>query len=172
MDMNKELVTKILNEAGYAVKFSDDGKNVTATPSAAPISATLTGLESIVNEAGGLDKFKELFANLGKVPASIQAITETLTKVEGNVQAATVMAQNAAAKAEADKKDVIARLIANATQNPFSEEELNAMSLTALQKLEASYRPTSYAAMGAGQFTDVANAAAEDILGVPSLYQE
>jgi len=26
--------------------------------------------------------------------------------------------------------------------------------------------------MGAGQFTDVANATAEDILGVPSLYQE
>ncbi len=172
MDTNKELVTKILNEAGYAVKFSDDGKNVTATPRAAPLSATLTGLESIVNEAGGLDKFKELFANLGKIPAAIQAITETLNKVEGNVQAATVMAQNAAAKAEADKKDVIARLIANATQNPFSEEELNAMSLTALQKLEASYRPTSYAAMGAGQFTDVANATAEDILGVPSLYQE
>lgn len=172
MDMNKQLVTKILNEAGYAVKFSEDGKNVTATPSAAPLSATLTGLESIVDEAGGLDKFKELLANLSKVPASIQAIIETLAKVEGNVQAATVMAQNAAAKAEADKKDVVARLIANATQNPFSEEELNAMSLTALQKLEASYRPTSYAAMGAGQFTDVANAAAEDILGVPSPYQE
>jgi hypothetical protein len=170
MDMNQELVTKILNEAGYTVNFVD-GKNVTATPSAAHLSETLTGLESIVNEMGGTAKFKEMLLNVGKFPTCIQNLTDTLNEVKGNVQAATVMAQNAAAKAEAEKKDFVARLIANA-QCPFNEEELNAMALNALQKLEASYRPTNYAALGAGQFVDVANAAADDILGVPSLFQE
>jgi hypothetical protein len=170
MDMNQELVTKILNEAGYTVTFGE-GKNVTATPSAAHLSETLTGLESIVNEMGGTAKFKEMLLNVGKFPTCIQNLTDTLNEVKGNVQAATVMAQNAAAKAEAEKKDFVARLIANA-QCPFNEEELNAMALNALQKLEASYRPTNYAALGAGQFVDVANAAADDILGVPSLFQE
>ena len=169
MDMNKELVTKILNEAGYTVTF--DGKNVTATPSAAPLSETLTGLESIVNEMGGTAKFKEMLLNVGKFPTCIQNLTEALNEVKGNVQAATVMAQNAAVKAEAEKKDFVARLIANA-QCPFDEVTLNGMALDVLQKLEASYRPTNYAALGAGQFVDVANASADDILGVPSLFQE
>ena len=171
MDKFKELVQKVLNEAGWTVNFDDSQKTASATPNAAPLSETLTGLESIVNEAGGAAKFKDMLCNLSKLPAAIQALSDEVSKIKGSVEAANQMAQNAAAKTESEKKAVVARLVAN-TQCPFDEATMNGMALDVLEKLEASYRPTNYAALGAGRFVDVANAASEDVLGVPSMYQE
>jgi len=170
MDEIKKLIQTILNNTGWNVSFDDKGKTASVTPAAPALSPTLTGLESVVNEAGGVDKFAALLKSLTDVPASIQALANGIKTIQEGVQAATTMAQNAAAEAEAKKKEVVARLIVNKAC-PFDEAVLNGMTLGVLEKLDTSYRPTNYAALGGfvNSATNGGEAGDEDILATPSL---
>lgn len=166
----KDLVKSILNTAGYGVTFDDEGKTATATPNAAPLSETLTGLESVVNEHGGAEEFGKLLSALKGVPDQIRELSESLSGITASVKAAETVAQNAAQQAEARKKDIVARLIANA-QCPFDEATLNGLALDVLEKLELSYKPTNYAALGA--FVPQHNReAGDEVLPLPSFQGE
>lgn len=149
MDKIKELLKQIANSAGWNVSFDDATKsaNVVLNTSAAPLSDELTGLESIVKEMGGLEKFKATLNALAGVPASLQAITEGMTALSDGVKMASTMAQNAAQEAETKKSAVIARLIANASC-PLDEVTLKTLPIAGLERLEASIQPTSYVGLG------------------------
>lgn len=166
----KEVVKAILNAVGYGVTFDDEGKTATATPNAAPLSETLTGLESVVNEHGGAEEFGKLLSALKGVPDQLRELSESLSGITASVKAAETVAQNAAQQAEARKKDIVARLIANA-QCPFDEATLNGLALDVLEKLELSYKPTNYAALGA--FVPQHNReAGDEVLPLPSFQGE
>ena len=165
MDETKKLVQAILNAVGWTVQFDDAGKIASATPpTSAPLSPTLTGLESVVNSVGGADKFAELIANLQNIPA----LLETVNGLKTGTESAVRMAQNIQNAAEAEKKTVVARLVANQSC-PLDEAQLNALDVDALRKLELSYMPTNYAALGA--FVPNASAGgntSDDVLAMPS----
>lgn len=168
MDKFKELVQKILNEAGWNVVFNDANQTASATPNSPTASPTMTGLESMVNEMGGVDKFAEVIKNMANLPAQIQALSEQMNGISGSVEAAKAMAQNAAQAAESEKKDIVGRLIANGSC-PLPEAVLNALGMDDLKKLETSYQPTNYAALGG--FVPTANVGgSETPLGLPSYF--
>lgn len=170
MDKIKELLKQIANSAGWSITFDDQAKSASATlNTAAPLSDELTGLESVVKEMGGIEKFKATMNALVGMPAALAALTETINGLGEGVKQASVMAQNAAQEAETKKSAVVARLIANA-QCPLDEATLKGMSLMNLEKLEASYQPTNYA--GLGGFVNMTNTAEDDVLGLPSVMAE
>lgn len=165
MDETKKLVQAILNAVGWTVQFDDAGKIASATsPTSAPLSPTLTGLESVVNSVGGAEKFAELIANLQNIPA----LLETVNGLKTGTESAVRMAQNIQNAAEAEKKAVVARLVAN-TSCPLDEAQLNMLDVDALKKVETSYMPTNYAALGA--FVPNASGSGntdDDVLPMPS----
>lgn len=170
MDKFKELVQKILNEAGWKVVFNDANQTASATPNSPTASPTLIGLESVVNEMGGVDKFAEVIKNMANLPAQIQALSEQMNGISGSVEAAKTLAQNAAQAAESEKKDIVGRLIANGSC-PLPEAVLNTLALDDLKKLEKSYQPTNYAALG-GFVTNTNPGGGNELpLGLPSYFE-
>lgn len=168
MDKIKELLRQIANSAGWNVSFDDASKSANVTlNTAAPLSDELTGLESIVKEMGGVEKFKATLNALANIPANMQALTETVNGLGEGLKTASAMAQNAAQEAETKKANVISRLIANAAC-PLDETTLKGLSVMQLEKLEASIQPTSY--LGLGSFVNQTTFnASDDVLGVPSM---
>jgi hypothetical protein len=84
-------------------------------------------------------------AALKGLAASAEAITNALKDVPAAVQ----MAHNVEAQAQAQKDQLVATVLVNAT-NPYSECELKAMPESALVKLNAQLN-TNYAAAGGGR---------------------
>jgi hypothetical protein len=124
----------------------------------------------VVNEHGGAEEFGKLLSALKGVPDQLRELSESLSGITASVKAAESVAQNAAQQAEARKKDIVARLIANA-QCPFDEATLNGLALDVLEKLELSYKPTNYAALGA--FVPQHNReAGDEVLPLPSFQGE
>ena len=106
--------------------------------------------------------------NVASLPATVQTLSETVNGISDSVKAAQAMAHNAAQAAETEKKDVVARLIANGSC-PLDEAVLNGMALDILKKLELSYQPTNYAALGG--FAPVVNVSGDEApLGIPSYF--
>lgn len=167
MDEIKAMVQKILNSVGWNVQFDDAAKNASATQNITSPSPTLTGLESVINKLGGVEKFAELLVNLQAIPASVQALSTAVKGIETSVQAASQMAQNLASAAETEKKEIVARLVAN-DACPLDEATLNGINMDSLRKLEQSYLPTNYAAMGGFVPNSSTNIDAEDVLPLPS----
>jgi len=167
MEKIKELLKQIANSAGWNVSFDDATKSANVTlNTAAPLSDELTGLESVIKEMGGAEKFKAMMNALAGLPASVQTLADTVNGLGEGVKQASVMAQNAAQEAETKKAGVIARLIANASC-PLDEATLKGLSIDNLERLEASFRPTNYAALG-GSFQNSTNDLdSDDVLSVP-----
>ena len=120
------------------------------------IKATLNEDEVQIDEAPApaAPEPKPLFSDdeltaLHALAASAPAIQNALKELPAAVQ----MAQNAATQAEAHKTDLVAALKANQS-NQFTEDELKAMPVSALERHSATLN-TSFVGAGGGRITIV-----------------
>jgi len=173
--MKNAQLAAFLKSIGFKnVKIEDNGTDGLSVELEGQGSETaldgLVQLNSVVQSVGGATEFTKTFEALKGLPEILANMQTQMNEKLAIVQNVASFAESVAEKEKATKTALIAGLVANKA-NPFDEAVLNTMSVTVLEKLNASYQPVDYSGLGAGVFSNVESKPLAVPQGYLSLFQ-